>query len=145
MEEYKKPTPVLEHQSGRENEMHGSNSVFCVHSTTPAHKGQEPVLDFLLTGSANALTAGELSRMMGCTRREVSRAVQRARLAAIPVCSSSGHPQGYFLPENRGELERCIARMRHRAGEMGTTIEALEEALNFWDMEAGIWQMKDRE
>jgi biotin operon repressor len=133
MMEYKKPAPVLEHQSGQENEMRLGNNVFCVHSITPARKGQELVVDFLLSGSANALTAAELSRVMGYTRREVSRSVQRARNSGVPICSNTGYPPGYFLPENREELRRCVEHLRHRAGEMKTTIEALEYALEIWE------------
>lgn len=60
---------------------------------------------FIPTGSANAITADELSSRTGLSKRAVRKAVLSARCNGVPICSTSsadgGH--GYFLPLDKAE------------------------------------------
>jgi biotin operon repressor len=106
---------------------------------------QDPILDYLAHGWENAHTAKEIAAMMGCTTREVTKAVQNARRHGAPICSNPGYPPGYYLPAEREELERCVRQLHHRGNEISLTLAALENALHGLDTMEGQMEMMEVE
>jgi len=80
------------------------------------------ISDFLQEGAENALTARELAQLLGIkNQREITRAIERERLAGAPICAScETGKQGYFLAADEGEMERFVysgsERERHTGG-----------------------------
>lgn len=109
-------------QDGKETALQGSNTAPAHNNTTSGRKGQGGIVDFIPHGAQNAITGAELCKLMGCELREVTRAIQRARLHGAPICASGG---GYYLTDDPGELERYIKSLDHRTCEMTATREAL--------------------
>lgn len=108
------------------------------HRITNREREQWLILDFIPEGAGHALTANELSRIMGADRRAVTKAIQRERLHGVPICASCGYPKGYYLASTPAELREFVRRMNNRAGEMQTTITALLKAAEEWE-ETGSW------
>ena len=80
----------------------------------------------LSRGKENARTAKELSEALGCTPRDVTRAIERERRQGIPICASnSGTARGYYLAADDAELALYIRRLGKRAGEIFKTWRAL--------------------
>lgn len=125
-EQKKKPAPVRQHQ-GRQREMISqvSNTIPALEYSPLERDVQEPVCGFLLQGRENALTAREIARMMGCNHREVTRAVQRARLRGAAICSSTGNKPGYFLTEDPAELRVFRCSLEGRLRQITATVGAL--------------------
>ncbi len=96
---------------------------------TQTAQGKIPVRieSYLLRGSKNALTKGELVRMTGLVPRKVTQAVQDARRRGVPILSSS-HPGGYFIAATLDEKRRFERSLRHRANETAITLCCLERA-----------------
>ena len=86
------------------------------------------ILDLLPHGAENAITAAELSRLTGWSPRDVTRAIQRARLHGAAICSSCGTTPGYFVTDDAGELDRYVRSLAHREHEIGATRAALTVA-----------------
>lgn len=84
------------------------------------------IFEILAAGPGNAISATHLARILGTSRRDISRQVERERRAGRPICATcnSGNP-GYFLPEAPEEMEHYINRLRHREAEIARTREAL--------------------
>ena len=89
-------------------------------------KTSQGICALLLQGEANALTAAELARLAGQTPRDVTRSIQRARLAGKPICASGA---GYFLASDAAELARCVRGLDRRLREIRRTREALGDIL----------------
>lgn len=96
------------------------------------------VYELLSTGAENARTAKELCFQLGIDAkdwRKISKAVERERREGKPICASSDSKYpGYYKPADREELERYIARLHMRAGEIFKTRRALIKVLE--EMEA---------
>ena len=87
---------------------------------------QVAICGILQIGQANALSARELSKVTGWTEREVTRAIEAARLSGNPVCACRW---GYFLPETPDDL-RCYARaFDRRLRHIKNTRAALEDMI----------------
>lgn len=89
-------------------------------------KNRQGICGLLLRGESNAITAAELARITGQTPREVTRAIQRARLAGKPICASG---TGFFLASDSRELARYVRGLDRRLGEIRRTREALGDVL----------------
>lgn len=87
---------------------------------------RQGICALLLQGETNALTAAELARLAGQTPRDVTRSIQRARLAGKPICASGA---GYFLASDAAELARCVRGLDRRLREIRRTREALGDIL----------------
>ena len=111
-------------QSGKETALQGSNTAPAHNSNSGAGNGQV-ILDYIHHGPENAITGAELCKLMNCELREITRAIQRARLHGAPVCSSNGDVPGYFLTDDPCELEKYIKSLDHRTHELTATREAL--------------------
>ena len=85
------------------------------------------VVALLSVGEDNALSARELAGVMGWNVRDVTRAIQRARVAGAPICASSS---GYYLGGNADELRRYVRALDRRLREIRKTREGLGRALD---------------
>lgn len=111
-------------QSGKETALQDSNTAPAHDSNIGAGRGQG-IIDYIPHGAQNAITGAELCQLMNCGPRDVTRAIQAARLRGAPICSSTGDIPGYYLTDDPGELERYIKSLDHRTREMPATREAL--------------------
>ncbi len=68
---------------------------------------------FLHTGRASGITAEQLARQLGCTKRRVRKLVSALRLEGRAIC---GTPEdGYYIAATPEELEETCAFLRARA------------------------------
>lgn len=111
-------------QSGKETAVTGIIAAPTPDSNTRARAGQG-IVGLIPHGAQNAITGAELCKLMNCGPREVTRAIQAARLHGAPICSSTGEVPGYYLTDDPGELGRYIKSLDHRTREMTATREAL--------------------
>ena len=98
----------------------------------PSSKGKDPVdrqqagiASLLLPGAGNAVPLRRLAALTGMDEREVRRAIQRERLAGVPILADNVH--GYFLPGSEEERDACVRSMRCRAGQILAAADAIEE------------------
>ena len=99
---------------------------FCLphqeNSTKPG-RAQGGIAALLPHGEQNAVGLKQLAAWTGWDEREVRRAIQRERMAGVPILSGDG----YFLPESEEERIRCVRSLRHRAGQIMAVAAAIEE------------------
>ena len=89
------------------------------------------VFEHLATGRDNAVKAKDLAEQLGCSTREITKAVQTERRQGYPICvSHDGKSGGYYLASTTQELESTCNRLRHRAGEIYATRKHLLETLD---------------
>ena len=90
------------------------------------------ISDFLQEGAENALTARELTQLLGIkNQREITRAIERERLAGAPICAScETGGQGYFLAADEAEMERFVYSLARRVANVSGTLAACEDTLN---------------
>ena len=88
------------------------------------------IYEMLAAGPNNAISATHVARVLGVHKRDVSKMVEQERRAGRPICATcnSKNP-GYFLPEDRAEMEHYIRRLRHREAEIAATRAACETTL----------------
>lgn len=94
------------------------------HCTSNPVAGQIKISDFLSTGQENAIPLRHLKEVMGTDGRTVRLMIQRERLAGVPILADN--QTGYFLPANEDDQQRCVRSMKHRAGEIIKTAQAIE-------------------
>lgn len=77
------------------------------------------LIDLLSEGEANAKTARELMRPLGCDNiREVASEVARLRKAGFIICcAGDSGTKGYFLPANSDDVQRFVRRTESRIRE----------------------------
>lgn len=85
--------------------------------------------ELLAEGSHNARTARELSNIIGCEPRDVTKAVERERRAGQPICAATGENPGYYLAADTEELQNYCDRLKSRAIELFKTRQALVNVL----------------
>lgn len=78
-------------------------------------------------GASNAIPAMQLAELFGSDVRMVREAVQRERLAGVPICAEGN---GYFLPGDVSELVRFSRCISHRARETQRVADAIGRALD---------------
>ncbi len=89
------------------------------------------IAEMLGTGKGNARTAKKLAEMLGLRQREVSLLVEKERREGAPICATcDSKTPGYFLAENRAEMEVYCRQLWHRAGEIHKTRAACKKTLN---------------
>lgn len=94
------------------------------HCTSNPVAGQIKISDFLSAGQENAVPIRHLKTVTGLDGRTVRLMIQRERLAGVPILADN--QTGYFLPANEDEQQRCVRSMKHRAGEIIKTAQAIE-------------------
>lgn len=83
------------------------------------------VSDLLAVGKENARSSDDLCSLLGISKRELTQAVNRERRAGAPICASSDSKHhGYYLAENKEEMQRFCRSLFHRAGEIHKTRRA---------------------
>ncbi len=120
----KAPAAAATTTEARENASQDSNTDPAPNDIIQGSGGQG-IIDYIPYGARNAVTGTELCKLMNCGPRDVTRAIQAARLHGAPICSSNGDVPGYYLTDDPGELERYIKSLDHRTREMTATREAL--------------------
>ena len=87
------------------------------------------VYEVLGRGADQAVTAARLSDLLGMSRRDITRAIQRERLAGKRICASSSPIRpGYYRTDDTGEIIRFCKRLECREGEIRKTRRALLQA-----------------
>ena len=71
------------------------------------------LLDFIPHGEENAISATELSKLNGRSKRFNRQSVLILRKSGIPVCSTE---RGYYLPETEAETRAYIHSQLSRIG-----------------------------
>lgn len=85
---------------------------------TQAPGGQWGIADLLLPGRENAIPRRELDG------RTVRLMIERERREGRPILADNA--TGYYLPATEHERAACVRSMRHRAGEILRTAQAIE-------------------
>lgn len=101
--------------------------ISCNHSITDGAERQPGFIAGLLShGAENGMTLSDLHRLTGKDKRVIRAEIQQERLSGTPILSDNLN--GYFLPANEDERERCVKSLRHRAGEILKSAAAIERA-----------------
>jgi len=87
------------------------------------------IVDFLSTGAENARTAKELQALTGYrTQRHVTQEIHNLRVRGVTICSDNNYKcQGYLLPANINEVERCNRQMNSRIYKIQKAKKSLED------------------
>lgn len=125
----KKPSQVLAHLEGQGGKNPLSDGPSRDEFNTRGVPGQVSgrVSSLLGYGSANAVPATQLAELLGADVRSVREAVQRERLAGVPICAEGN---GYFLPGDVSELVRFSRCIAHRARETQRVADAVRRSLD---------------
>ena len=83
------------------------------------------IADLLSHGQENAVPLRQLVSMTNTDERTLRAKIAAERLSGVPILSDNS--TGYFLPGNKGERERFVRSMRHRAHEIERAAEAIEK------------------
>lgn len=95
-------------------------------SITGCTVSQCGICSVLHEGQENALSAREIARITGATQREVTRAIEVARLSGNPVCACRW---GYYLPETTDDLRHYVHAFDRRLRHIKNTRAALEDMI----------------
>ena len=87
---------------------------------TQAPGGQWGIADLLLPGRENAIPRRELDG------RTVRLMIERERREGRPILADNA--TGDYLPATEHERAACVRSMRHRAGEIMKSAQAIEQA-----------------
>lgn len=87
------------------------------------------IYEILGEGLERAKTAREIQDLLGMTRREVTRQVERERRDGIPICASVADPRGYYLAATKEEMEGYCKALEHRQQEVGRTLAGCQKSL----------------
>ena len=88
----------------------------------------------LLVGEENATTTHELMRLAGITdSRDLRLRIEAERAAGALILSTCAGHGGYFLPLDRGEIERYVGTLRRRALSTLRTLRPAKRALRELD------------
>lgn len=87
--------------------------------------------EILRHGRSNAIAGHVLAEALDLPdNRALTKLIERARRAGLPVCASVVPPAGYFLASDSSELRAYIGDLQKRETEIGRTREALETILD---------------
>ena len=90
------------------------------------HPVSPGIADLLLPGRENAIPRRELERLTGLDGRTVRLMIERERREGRPILADNA--TGYYLPATEHERAACVRSMRHRAGEIMKSAQAIEQA-----------------
>ncbi len=93
---------------------------------TQGPSGQRKVADLLGHGRENAIPRRELERLTGLDGRTVRLMIERERREGWPILADNA--TGYYLPATEHEKAACVRSMRHRAGEIMKSAQAIEQS-----------------
>lgn len=86
--------------------------------------------EVLMEGAQNARTGKEICKLLGISSRELMAQVERERREGKPICANTSVTPGYFLAENRAEMERYCRSVKHRANELRKTLRACQQTID---------------
>ena len=90
---------------------------------------QELVYDYLYKGRENAITAIELSKILDCDPRDISRAVERERCKGYPIAATcTGGTMGYYIPINKADMLDYCRRLENRVRHISNTLRVCKKA-----------------
>ena len=95
-------------------------------STTSIPRAQAKIADLLLPGRENAIPRRELEKLTGLDGRTVRLMIERERREGSPILADNA--TGDYLPATEHERAACVRSMRHRAGEIMKSAQAIEQA-----------------
>ena len=113
-----RPDAATSRRAGQEKQRTSSNSRN--KHITQAPGGQWGIADLLLPGRENAIPRRELDG------RTVRLMIERERREGRPILADNA--TGYYLPATEHERATCVRSMRHRAGEIMKSAQAIEQA-----------------
>lgn len=91
------------------------------------------IADVLSRGVENCRTTVELCQYFGFkSSRELQAAIAAERKQGIPILSSCGKYNGYFMAKDREELIKFIRSMDNRRKEINEATQAARIALDQW-------------
>lgn len=94
-------------------------------STRSSRKGQPfMVSDFLGVGEGNARSMRYLKSILHRDSRTIRALIEQERRRGVPILSNN--QTGYYLAADRGEVERFVRSMKHRALEILQTAAIVE-------------------
>lgn len=94
---------------------------------TKGDNRNQGLFSILPQGEEYALTARELAQIANCTPREITRAINRARLDGAPICACG---RGFYFAVTLDELTRYCRAFNRRLRSMRATQEALTDTMN---------------
>lgn len=97
------------------------------HTTHTAKRQTGFIANYLLHGAENAIPRRDLMALTGYSDRELRRLIEAERRSGVPILSDNAN--GYFLPSNQEEIDRCVRSLRSRSAEIEATAAAIEKAV----------------
>ncbi|XVG95847.1 HTH domain-containing protein [Eubacteriales bacterium KG125] len=80
--------------------------------------------------SSEPVSRSELSNWIGIDDRAVRKAIERLRLQGYPICSTS-QKKGYWLSDNKEEIDKVIKEFRSKALKMLVTARNMEHGKKY--------------
>lgn len=75
------------------------------------------VADLLPVGREHLVSSSSLCAVLGCTRRELQKAIQRERADGETICATSGDPAGYWMAESQEDWNQYVITVADIAAE----------------------------
>ena len=119
-----RPDAATSRRAGQEKQQTRSNSHH--KHTTQGPGGQRKIADLLSYGQENAIPRRHLEKLTGLDGRTVRLMIERERHEGVPILADN--VTGYYLPATEHERAACVRSMRHRAGEIMKSAQAIERA-----------------
>lgn len=80
------------------------------------------ISDYLRKGAASPITSKELCKVLKIDKRTLTATIERERRQGSPICASCDtHNPGYYLAENKNEMQRYCNSLHRRAAEIYKT------------------------
>jgi hypothetical protein len=98
--------------------------------------------DFIGVGRRYATTAERLSAVCGLSTREVTKQIEKARKAGVPVCAScAADGLGYFIADDPSDLALYLRSLDRRLSSMRLTRQRLQNTLDEMTGQASLWEV----
>ena len=80
--------------------------------------------EILKTRTENAITADRICDILGISKKDLAKAINKERQAGHPICANTSKHPGYYLAANKTEMFIFCNSLKHRAGEIFKTRKA---------------------
>lgn len=124
----------------KENPVHGGNrereekraATASAATSKPDFTTPSGLISSILSATDAHFTAKQLAKTLGVSdARIITKQIERERKSGgAPICASCGDNPGYFMPQNRKELETYIRSLKRRHKAISQTISGMELALD---------------
>lgn len=89
------------------------------------------LIDLIPTGRGNAIPATDLAKIAAFPdARTLQQEIHSLREHGVVILSATDKPNGYYLPENRQEVERFVCSMYSRMKNTNIAVKSAEEYLS---------------